>query len=368
MERQHEPLKEVRESFSVPWYRCPIDRKELQTLSKRRNLRGWVQAVGHLLLLAATGGITYYCFAEGIWVGFGLGLFAHGTIYSFIPGLVTHELSHGTVFATKSLNAFFLRLYSLISWTDFHHYKRSHTFHHLYTLHPRGDREVVLPINPRLDALQILWLFTFNVPRFRLVLRNTVRLAFTKRFSREWSDAIFPPEAQAARRQAVNWARIMLAFHGALIAVSIVLQLWVLPLLITFGIFIANWWAYFIGLTMHTGLRDNVPDFRLCCRSIKLDPFSQFIYWYMNYHTEHHMYAAIPCYNLPKLAKTIAWDMPQPRTVAGAWREMRETHRRQQKDPSYQYDTPLPEHNRTDDNEEDELRGSIGDLAPKDLD
>lgn len=42
----------------------------------------------------------------------------------------------------------------------------------------------------------------------------------------------------------------------------------------------------------HAGLSDNVPDFRLCCRTMILNPFFRFLYWHMNYHTEHHMYAA----------------------------------------------------------------------------
>ena len=62
----------------------------------------------------------------------------------------------------------------------------------------------------------------------------------------------------------------------------------------------------------------------------------------MNWHTEHHMYAGVPCYNLSRLAREIAADMPEPRTLAAAWSEMRETWRRQRSDPAYQYDTPLP--------------------------
>ena len=27
----------------------------------------------------------------------------------------------------------------------------------------------------------------------------------------------------------------------------------------------------------------------------------RFWYWHMNFHIEHHMYAAVPCYNLEKL-------------------------------------------------------------------
>lgn len=49
----------------------------------------------------------------------------------FFTGLATHELSHGTVFKTKRLNESFLRLYSLVSWVNFHQYRLSHRQHHL---------------------------------------------------------------------------------------------------------------------------------------------------------------------------------------------------------------------------------------------
>ena len=93
---------------------------------------------------------------------------------------------------------------------------------------------------------------------------------------------------------------------------------------------------------MRTGLKDNVADFRLCVRTITLDPVSQFLYWRMNWHLEHHMFAAVPCYNLKRLHGVVAADMPRPRTVVGAWREMRQTWKRQQVDPTYQFETPLP--------------------------
>ena len=169
------------------------------------------------------------------------------------------------------------------------------------------------------------------------------------------------------RKKSITWARTILLFHLALIVVSIVFKFWPLPLLITFAPFIANWWRYFVGIPMHTGLRDNVPDFRLCVRTILLDPFSQFIYWRMNWHTEHHMFAGVPCYNLKRLHETVAADMPKPRTLIGAWREMRQTWQKQQEDPSYQYTTPLPERQDEKAKKQDSLEGSLGDLAPKTL-
>ena len=88
----------------------------------------------------------------------------------------------------------------------------------------------------------------------------------------------------------------------------------------------------------------------------------------MNWHTEHHMYAGVPCYNLKKLARATAADMPEPRTLVGAWREMLEIWNRQLHDPDYQYDTPLPPTaGSAAHDEQDNLEASIGELAPSGL-
>jgi len=369
MSTTYAPLSEVRKTFKVDWYRCPIDRNRLRELATRSDAKGLLQSVGHLALLAALGLLTHTLFVQGIWVGFAVSLWVYGIVYSFVPGLVTHELSHGTVFRTKWLNAFFLRVYSLLTFVNFHHYKRSHTFHHMYTLHPEGDREVVLPSNPTLKAIRIFGLATFDVRTFYNVVGGTIVLALTGKFRLffrpEWSEAIFADDPEG-RRAAVNWARLVVLFHAAVIVVGVVLQIWMLPVLVTFGSFIATWWRFVVGMTMHSGLRDNVPDFRKCARSVKLDPFSRFIYWNMNYHIEHHMYGAIPCYNLRKLSREVAWDMPRIRSLREAWREMLDTYHRQQNEPDYQFDTPVPDNSerRAVDTDE-ETSASLGDLEPE---
>ena len=54
------------------------------------------------------------------------------------------------------------------------------------------------------------------------------------------------------------------------------------------------------------------------------------------------MFAGVPCYNLKKLYYEVADQMPEPRTLVGAWQEMRETWFRQEEDPDYYFDTPVP--------------------------
>lgn len=367
----HQPLNDVRKTFHVDWYRCPIERAALLGLLERSDAQGWRLALGHLGLFSCTGLVAYYCFELELWVGFVLAVFAHGTVGSFIPVSPVHELGHGTVFKTPWLNAAFLRIFSLLGWWNHHEYAMSHTYHHRYTLHPRGDREVTLPRYPSLELPYLLQLFTFNVfggtesTGFWPRVTDVVRTAFGgyRKDKGEWFPALYEEQPEE-RKRAVAWARWLLAFHLSVLGLSITLELWVLPLLVTLPVFTANALRYFVGLPMHCGLRDDVPDFRLCVRSITLDPISEFLYWHMNWHTEHHMFAAVPCYRLPRLSKMVAADMPAPRTLLGAWREMRETWRRQQADPSYQFDTPLPPKGEACASDPDPLSASIGGIAP----
>ncbi len=384
MKHEYLPLEEIRNKLRIKWYRCPISGDKLRAFSKRSDLQGWFQSLGHLTLFAGTGALTYYLFMQQLWVGFGLALTGHGAITSFM-GLAVHELGHGTVFKTKWLNKLFLRIYSILAWHNFHIYAMSHTYHHRYTLHPEGDRELLLPKSPTLRVLYVLQMLTFNIKGgfesngLVPVLTNNVKTALgiypcskspsTEKRAREpkeeWMEALYR-NCPEERQEAVNWAQVVVLFHLSMIVVAIFFNLWLLPLLVSYSYFIGNFWRYLVGVPMHCGLRDNVPDFRLCARSIKLDPLSEFLYWRMNWHTEHHMYASVPCYNLKKLSKEIASDMPKPRTLLGAWREMRETWHRQKIDPDYQFDTPLPAPAGSVINREfKEMEVSIGDLAPK---
>ena len=163
MDSKHPPLSEVSRKLRVKWYRCPIDKEKLYTLMQRSDLKGGTQALGHLGLWLVTGTVAYTCYTYQWWVAFALALFLHGTVGSFFKGIAVHELGHGTVFRQKWLNRLFLRIFSLLGWWNYHEYAMSHTYHHRYTLHPEGDREVVLPRNPTLKALVLLQLFTVNL-------------------------------------------------------------------------------------------------------------------------------------------------------------------------------------------------------------
>lgn len=378
----YRPLAEVRKELRVKWYRCPIESSRLRELYKRSDLKGWFQTGGHLLLFVSTGCLSFYFWNKQIWPGFALAIFLHGTVGSFFGGIATHELGHGTVFKTKWLNKFFLYLMSLLGWRNQFDYSLSHTHHHRYTQFPEADRENVSPLVPTLKWTLLLQLFSIDLfsPPGRSFgkggLISTIWVTCKsacgvegpiKAPSQEWLQALHDDQP-AEFRKSMWWSRTLLAFHGSLLIFSILSGLWVLPLIVSCYAFTAGWLRYFTIMCQHCGLRDNVPDFRKSTRSITLNPLVEFLYWHMNWHIEHHMYAGVPCYNLKKLAKEIENDMPEPRNLIGAWKEMRETWHRQQIDPEYAFDTPVPDsNNRSQNLPGDELESSIGDIAPDGL-
>ena len=327
------------EKTKVVWYKSPISREVLAELNQRSDWKGLGQALGHLGLLVLTGAAAWYAAGRLPWPVLLLILFVHGTCYSFL-GAAFHELVHQTTFKTKWLNTLFLQIVSFLAWGNPVMYWTSHQEHHKYTLHPPDDLEVVLPYKLTLEsflrsAVVSPWDLFFR-------LRFVIRLCFGK-VDGQWEESLFPPAAVELRRDLFNWARFALAGHVLITAVSLYYGLWLAPVLVTLAPFYGGWLVYLCGATQHAGLQDNVPDFRLCTRTFTVNPFVEFLYWHMNYHIDHHMYAAVPCYNLGKLHQAIKADLPPcPDGLVATWKEILAIVKKQKADPQYQYVAPLP--------------------------
>lgn len=327
------------EAAAIDWYRTPVNKDELRRLTQKSDARGLLQTGGFLGLLALTGGAAYFAAGRLPWPVVVLLVFIHGTFWQFILNGF-HELCHQTVFKTRVLNAFFVRVFGILGWHNVHLFTGSHTRHHQYTLHPPQDLEVVLPITFKLrDFLTSALVFPNAFKwQFRTALRLSAGIIVGK-----WEERIFPASDPAARRRLFNFSRATLAFHVAVVAASIHYRLWLLPVLVTFVPAYGGWLLYLLNNTQHVGLRNNVPDFRLCCRTILINPFLRFVYWHMNYHTEHHMYAAVPCYHLRRLHMAIRHELPPcPNGLVETWKEIAAIMERQKADPKYQYTAPLP--------------------------
>jgi fatty acid desaturase len=308
----------------------------MKQLTRRSDLRGFLQTGSLLLIYAATVYASFYFFRQRLWVPMAAACFLHCTLHSFI-GMESsvHELSHGTPFKTRWLSEFFYHLFCFLTWNNAVHFRVSHMKHHQYTLHRGLDKEVVL------EPIDFTWLdylswFTFDAKWFKVIMFPTIAHIFGKADVDFFSwDPLFPA-GDKRRKQMCNWARFSFIGHLILLGVFIYFQLWVLILVVTFGYFFATYASRGCVIQQHLGLRSNVPDWRVSCHTVKFGPMMEYLYWHMNYHIEHHMYAAVPFYNLRKLHNTIASDTPEPLKgfLTGIKRIM--TIKKQQKqDPDY---------------------------------
>jgi fatty acid desaturase len=329
----------IRKGVSITWYRSPLPPGAMKMLHTRSDLKGAFQTLGYLGIFTCTGALSLYSFSHWPWWATIIALCLHGTVGAFLINAV-HELGHGTVFKTKWLNVFFCHVCAFFGWINHEMFQTSHTRHHRYTLHPPDDQEVVFPL--RILLKQFLLASTFNLPAIWWVAKNTVRIAKGK-LEGEWEQTCYPEDQPELRIPPVGWARMLLAGHGLVLIISIAYGWWLLPVVVSLPHFYCGGLFFLCNNTQHIGLQDNVPDFRLCCRTFTLNPFVRFLYWQMNYHIEHHMFAAVPCYNLKKLHGLIEADLPpSPHGIIAVWKEILEIQAKQIADPKYQYKAPIP--------------------------
>ena len=323
---------------AIAWYRTPLDSRDFKGLHERSDLLGGIQALGHLGLLVVTGAaVLIVAPVWPVWATLLL-LFLHGTFSAFYINAV-HELGHGTVFKTKSLNAFFVRIFAFLGWINFEMFNVSHARHHRYTLHTPEDMEVVLPL--KVLVRHFFQQGFVNPAGLFYTLKDTIRIA-RGRMRGPWETVLFP-EGGPERQAPIHWARTLWAGHGVIIAVSLYSHLWLLPVVTTFAPFYGGWLFFLCNNTQHIGLQDDVPDFRICCRTFTLNPLAELLYWHMNYHTEHHMYAAVPSYRLGRLHRLIKHDLPPcPHGLIATWRQIAAIQAIQKTNPDYQHHAPLP--------------------------
>lgn len=346
----------MNEQIKISWYRCKVDKALLSDLMRRSDARGFAQAVTQLLLYAFTGALAYAAFLNvnardwpwALPVLF-LALFVHGTNASFFGGIACHELCHKTPFATQFWNGFFLRIFAFLGWFDPVGYRASHIRHHQATVYADHDGEVVLPQGLDWHGVKfILGSLTFKPS---VVLRTLRFFASAARgrldrdgfFKAKWLQRVVPESSPEQRRELVRWARVVLFGHTALAALFVATGHWFLVVIVTFGCLYCDWLVVLCGAPQHVGLSPNVPDFRLNTRTYTCGALPAFLYWNMQYHVEHHMFPAVPFYNLPRLRRAIEHDLPPaPHGLLATWRELLPIMRRQREEPGYVFVPRIP--------------------------
>ena len=298
-----------------------VSREDMIRFTTRSDLKGLLQATEFLLFFVVTGGLAWLAFSREQCVWMGVALYFHGSFYRHF-GDALHELSHRTVFETKWLNTAVNAVYGFLYWPwNPHMYRLSHTnYHHRYTLHQGSDGEDTpnfVDLNFKTVAglfLHCLWptSLIINLARF-ITLRPTTSFWHYRGKIRltPWEQFVLQESSEKDRNEVYRFARWNLVAHILFATACVMSGFWFGIVLITLAPFYGGQWHSFICSThQHATQEPNHPDFCVSCGDAILDPLSSFLYWHMEYHIEHHSFAAIPCYNLKAFSRFAADQLP----------------------------------------------------------
>lgn len=317
---------------SAKWYHSEVPRKTMKELMRRRDgpaIRDTVIWLGLLVITGVGGSLTW-----GTWwcVPF---FFVYGVLYGSCCDSRWHECGHGTAFRTDWMNnavyqiASFMVMRNPVSW------RWSHARHHTDTAIVGRDPEIAWMRPPKVVVGLLHYVGILDVwDSVRLLARNAAGHLSD-------GEKSYIPESQWPK--AILAARVHIAIYFVTVLLAILLGS-ILPLmLIGLPRIYGCWHMFMTGLLQHGGLAEDVIDHRLNSRSVHMNPISQWIYWNMNYHVEHHMFPMVPYYNLPRLHALIKDDLPAANpSIFHAYREMFQAIFKQRSDPEYYLRRELP--------------------------
>ncbi len=266
-----------------------LGKGRLQPLSKRSDVRGWLQTGSHFGAILATGSVLAL---GGVSPWLAPVFLLHGVLINFLYA-GQHEFSHSTVFKSKRLNEIFGRLIGFILITPRDADQLQHFAHHRHTQIWLMDGELyrkpftLSTYLLRLSGVEYWW---SNI--------KTLALYAVGRVDDPYVD-------EASHGLAIREARLHLAGYAAIAAVSIaagvwpaVLWLWLVPMLLTKP-------AHQLQNTIeHVGLPHS-GDIAQNTRSVETNAVMRWMGWNMQYHTAHHAFPSVPCYRLPDLHREI---------------------------------------------------------------
>ncbi|MDE2792359.1 MAG: fatty acid desaturase [Paracoccaceae bacterium] len=240
---------------------------------------------------------------------------AYGVLYGSAMDSRWHECGHGTAFRTHLYNDIVHQIASFCIVRNPVNWRWSHARHHTDTIIVGRDPEIVTMRPPAL--IRIISNFFGIADAWaswgRMLLNAGGRI--------HPEEATFIPESEWPK--VIRVARVWVLIYAATIATS-VMTASILPLMaIGLPRLYGAWHHVMTGILQHGGLAEDVIDHRLNTRTVYMNPISQFIYWSLNYHVEHHMFPMVPYHRLPALHATIRRDLPEATpSILSGYREL----------------------------------------------
>ncbi|WP_308639537.1 fatty acid desaturase family protein [Paenibacillus silvisoli] len=318
---------------SGEWHQTPIPRKTMKELMKRKDGPAIRDTLIWFIGLIVLGTLAYMSW--GTWWAVPA-FFLYGIFYATPGDSRWHECGHGTAFKTQWMNdvvyhfACFVILRSATPW------RWSHSRHHTDTIIVGRDPEI---ITARPPVWKILWMQIIHLYGGPIEIKRFILHTFGKLEDQE-KEYIPASEHYKVFREARIYMLIFLAVIAACMFTGSILPAMFIILPTFYGFLL----VLTFGVTQHLGLYEDVLDHRLNTRTFYTNPIFRFLYWNMNYHTEHHMFPMVPFHALPKLHEEMKHDCPAARPSLGAaLKEVIGALRKQKNDPSYVVVKPLPE-------------------------
>ena len=268
-----------------------ISNKDLKPFLKRSNLNGIIHLSLHFFLIICSGILIYLL--KGTLYQFPI-MILHGTFIAFLYAGF-HECIHKTAFKNRKLNEIIGFFIGFIILRSFLNGRFRHMAHHTFTQHPEKDPDKVDFPKDYLDYLKHVTSFSIWIR----IVDNIIRHSLGKTNARE--DEYIP---LSEKKSLIKETKLMLLGYFLILIFSLYfsstffLIYWLLPRIL------GEPFLRLVRMVEHTG-KEETPDMIHNTRTSFPSKVLKFLYWNMPYHLEHHLYANVPFYKLPKFHKLI---------------------------------------------------------------
>ncbi len=205
-----------------------------------------------------------------------------------------HECIHDTPFRSRRLNPMVGSICGFILLLPAEWFRYFHREHHRYTQIEGKDPE----LETSKPSTKRQWLIHVSgIPVFLSLLK-----VISKCSTGSVNDSFIP---DSARSSVIKQARMMCFGYVLLFITSLVFQstalfwVWIVPLVI------GQPFLRLYLLAEHT-LCENTDDMFLNTRTVLCSSIVRWFTWNMPYHTEHHIFPAVPFHQLPSLHRQLA--------------------------------------------------------------
>jgi len=258
--------------------------ERLRQLSRRSDLRGWLQTLSHFAAIGATGAAIFLTFGTA-WAA--APFLVHGVLINYLYG-GQHELSHSTVFRTRWLNEFWGRVIGFIVIAPRDADQIQHFAHHRHTQIWREDGELFrdrYTLRSYLMRLSGIAYWRSNFAALLLYALGRVDEPYVK---------------PAQHALVIREARLHLAGYAVIAVISVAAGSWVAVLYWLAPLLLTKTAHQLQNLIEHVG-RPHTDDIFANTRSTRTNAVMRWLCWQMQYHTAHHAFPSVPFFRLKEL-------------------------------------------------------------------